>query len=219
VLVTGSGKITVVMWPLVVDTVFSAGSLAAAPVLTAGKSGAVTLLPANWDVTWTIKRGTSGNGFTDLIRAQKLITANGTGDSLKVRSKQTIVRGTGLDSSTQRAVDTETGNVITRSLGNYTSGFGCIGKPGSVSFRLEYVPFNLAGADAWSMVAGPALDLSGRGPVRIIRNGVNDEEQKDATDFTAFRNIGNPGRRTVNGNGTVRDKPPRPPLMRGAPWR
>jgi hypothetical protein len=90
-LVSGSGKITVTMWPIVVDTEFTVGNLSAGPVVNTGKPGKVTLHPVEWNVSWTIKRGLKGNGLTDLIAAQKKPDATA-GDALKYKNLHTLAR-------------------------------------------------------------------------------------------------------------------------------
>jgi hypothetical protein len=195
-LVTGSGTITVTIWPVVVDTVFSSGTQTTDPVVNTGIPKAVTLFPGAWNVTWTIKRGLTGNGLTDLILAQNI--ASNKGDALALKSAQTIVReGTGAGTWTNAVLN---GNTLTRSLAGYTEGFGRIG--GSANFKLEYVPFNLTAgekANPWTAFDGDSVfNLSGKQePVWIIRNGLNDLAQDGNTDFN---NLGNG---TANGNGAV----------------
>ncbi|MDR2743319.1 MAG: exo-alpha-sialidase, partial [Treponema sp.] len=174
--VFGSETITVVMWPIVVDTVFSANdrNLTVAPVITNGNPVAVTLYPIDWDVLWTINRGATGNGFTDLI---------------------------GRTTPLSNPDASLTGKIITQPIGTYTSGFTKIGTVGSVNFKLEYKPFT---TDAWSTVNNNNIksdffNLIEGGPVWIIRNGVNDEPQNESTNFTRFGNEVN-----YNGNGAVR---------------
>jgi hypothetical protein len=208
-LITGSGKVTVTMWPLVIDTAFSSGGLPAGPVVTSGKPGKAVLHPADWDVTWTVTRGAGGNGFADLIRAQKLTPGNAASETLLVKSGKTLVReGSGPDAEetwdNPAVLSGVLGNVVTRSLGAYTAGFDKIGREGSVNFNLEYAPFNLTGAEAWSMVEDTVFDLQEGGPVWIIRNGVNDDAQDGNTDFGVFHKIGDAGMGAANGNGAVR---------------
>ncbi|MDR2741224.1 MAG: glycoside hydrolase [Treponema sp.] len=208
-MVTGSGKLTVVMWPIVVDTVFTTSntgvptaSRTAEPEVNAGKPEAVSLLPVDWGVTWTVKKGISGNGFADLVKAQK-VTDAAAGNNLKVKSKQTIVKGTGLSESAPVTSNTETENIITLgSIGQYTSGITRIGTEGSVAFKLEYVPFNLTTAGTWTAYDSKSkFDLSGnKAPVWIIRNGVNDLAQNNNTDFN---NFGKAGYASANGNGAA----------------
>ncbi|MDR2741710.1 MAG: hypothetical protein LBB98_06095 [Treponema sp.] len=207
--VTGSGKISVVMWPIVVDTVFSTddGNLTAAPVITTGNPGKVTLRhPVDWNVIWTIKQGATGNGFTDLVKAQQVIPAYAEEEALQLKSKpQTMVR-IGAENGTWTPIGDEAalnGKIITQPIKTYTSGITKIGTEGSVNFKLEYIPFNLKGTEGtnpWNKYDGESIfDLSKGGPVWIIRNGVNDETQKDDTDFTKFGN-----KAGYNGNGAVR---------------
>ncbi|MDR2246290.1 MAG: hypothetical protein LBE17_06415 [Treponema sp.] len=204
--INGYGTVVkVTMWPIVVDTEFTAPSQTAAPEIADGKPGPASLLPIDWGVTWTVKQGSSGNdGLADLIQAQKVIAANGGGNTLKVKNKHTIVRGTDLTGAVLLTPAAETGNVITLgSIGCYTSGITRIGTSGSAAFKLEYVPFNLTDPANWAAIhdeGKSAFDLSGGGPVWIIRNGVTDEDQNGNTDFTGKR----PWDGTVNGNGAVR---------------
>ncbi|MDR2742779.1 MAG: hypothetical protein LBB98_11600 [Treponema sp.] len=196
--VSGSGKITIVMWPIVVDTVFTAvdpdvrdALRTSAPAMNAGKPGTATLLPVGWNVTWMVKKGASGDGFSELINAQNAADPGGSGKDLKVRSGQTIIRGTGLDDTEVTYEGGSVTNVITLPMGAaYTAALTRIGKGGSVSFKLEYVPFNLTAGEKWA-------PFKGEPPVWIIRNGVNDLVQDGDTDFTGL------GKGTANGNGAV----------------
>jgi hypothetical protein len=153
-----------------------------------------------------VKQGSSGDGFTDLVKAQK-IPAPGSGDALLVKSKKAVIRGAGFTGDADKDVALN-GNVITLpSIGEYTSGFSRIGKGGSVNVKLEYVPFNIqaGGTNPWAAFNGKsAFDLTGsKEPVWMIRNGVNDQEQDENTDFeTAWNGV-------VNGNGAVRFSPQR----------
>ncbi|MDR0689444.1 MAG: SUMF1/EgtB/PvdO family nonheme iron enzyme [Spirochaetaceae bacterium] len=207
-IVEQGGTITMEMWPVVVDTEFTtansgvpAGSRTTAPVVTNGKPGAVSLLPVDWGVTWTVKRGgTSGNGFENLIKAQQAVDEDA-GEDLLVKSKQTILKA-GSRQTAPVTTNTATGNGITAALGSYTSGITNIGVRGSVQFKLEYVPFNLTDGRVWAGYNGESkFNLDGKTPpVWIIRNGVNDEAQDSATDFT---NFGKEGNAAANGNGAV----------------
>jgi hypothetical protein len=207
-LITGSGIVTITMWPLVVDTVFTTTDSDVPPALrtaeatvNSGKPETVSLLPVDWGVTWTARQGTSGNGFVNLIQAQKVIDKNA-GDALLLKSQKTIARGSGLtDTESTAAVN---GNTINLGIGSYTSGLKRVGTGGSANFRLEYIPFNLTGGNTNPWVAfdvQSVFDLSGnKEPVWIIRNGVNDLGQDANTDF---ENLGKPGQEKVNGNGAV----------------
>jgi hypothetical protein len=197
-LITGSGTVTITMWPLVVDTEFKSGGLSVGPVVNAGKPEAAKLLPVEWNVTWTIKRSGTGNGLADLVQAQQ-IPFPYSGSSLLLKgTPQTMVRkGSG---SGEWSAASLSGNVVTQSLGNYTTGFDSIGKTGSVNFNLEYIPYYLTEGSRWSgFNDDSAFTLDGStAPVWIIRNGVNDLAQTGATDFTNFPDGG------ANGNGGVR---------------
>jgi hypothetical protein len=200
--ITGNGTVNVPMWPIVVDTVFTTSandvpSRIVEPVVAEGKPLVVNLLPFDWKVTWTLKRGNTGDsGLTDLIQAQKK-ASSGSGDNLLLKSQKTIVREAG---STLIKDTTVTGNAVTLSISDYTSGVKRIGTSASVNFNLEYIPFNKTGAGIWTAFNNKSkFDLSGNNtPVWIIRNGVNDEAQNSATDFKQFGN-----NQKVNGNGAV----------------
>jgi hypothetical protein len=159
----------------------------------------VTLHPADWGVTWTIKRGSSRNGLTDLVKAQKIRTTDA-GEILLLRESKTLVRNGDENEEWEDPVDLS-GNVITRSIGTYTSGFGNIGKEGSVNFNLKYVPFNLTDGAGWTPYDDDSVfDLDGKPPVWIIRNGVNDKTQNGETDFNIAKN---PGMEAANWNGAA----------------
>jgi hypothetical protein len=119
------------MWPIVVDTAFTSGAVTIGPEVSTGKPEAISLLPINWDVKWSIQRGLGGNGLSDLVKAQKIPVPTA-GDVLLLKSAQTLVRS-GSESWNGAPLS---GNVITRSIGAYTSGFGKIGITGSVNFKL-----------------------------------------------------------------------------------
>jgi hypothetical protein len=207
-LITGSGQITVMMWPVVVDTKFTtsdenvpAGYRKKEPVLRSGAPKTVDLHPGNWNVTWTIIRENADNGLADLILAQQVLFPEAGDDTLLVKSKQTILRGEGLSDKVE-TYEAKTGNIITLGLGNYAAGDARKGKSGSVTFKLEYVPFNIRGAEKgnpWrSFNKKSAFDLSGANePVWIIRNGINDLAPDSKTNFKAV------GNGTANGNGAT----------------
>jgi hypothetical protein len=214
--VTGSGKVTVTMWPLIVDTVFTAaGKDSVEPVVTGGKPGEAGLLPVNWNVTWTIKRALTGSagGLTALVDAQKKIPGQSNATALLLKSgpaiKLRVPGTTGPESGPETPALTLNGNLVSGSIGAYTNGFAKIGTTGAVNFEMEYVPFNLAGTGNPNPWTGfderSAFDLSGTNvPVWIIRNGVNDLAQNNDTNFAAFHHIGDAGMDAANGNGAVR---------------
>jgi formylglycine-generating enzyme required for sulfatase activity len=205
--ITDSGEIVITMWPIVVDTSFAAAntdvpedSRTTGPKMLSGTPLPSELLPVEWDAVWTIKRGKAEGGLNDLIRAQKVMDP-ASGDLLRLKAKRTSARGDGFNVPVQINVPAETGNVITQNIGAYTSGPHLIGTSGSAYFNLEYVPFSLTGpksAGIWNKFDdGSKFDLSAEGPVWIIRNGINDEVQDTATNFTSL------GDGTANGNGAV----------------
>jgi hypothetical protein len=201
--VTGSGIITITMWPIVVDTKFTTvdativPSKMVEPVVTDGEPLKASLLPVGWKVTWTINRGVaSGNGLVDLIRAQKIVDNEASNSILSLKSKRTIVRGTGLNDS-EVSYTAASGDVITLVITDYTGHIHRIGKNGSANFNLEYIPFNKT--IGWNAFDSESVfDLTGNNaPVWVIRNGVNDAAQNNATNF---KNLGNG---IANGNGAV----------------
>jgi hypothetical protein len=204
-LVSGGGKITITMWPLVVDTEFTTtdteiatGERTAAPVLTDGKPAEFKLFPVDWKVTWKVLKGTGGDGFSNLVAAQKVINP-GAGDTLVLKSKNTIIRGAGL--SDANTAPTITGSTITlNSIETYTAGITRLGTTGSVNFKLEYIPFNLTTSGAWKTYNSKSafvLDGDDKQPVWIIRNGLNDLVSNAQTNFITPLTSGN------NGNGAV----------------
>jgi hypothetical protein len=206
-LITGSGKVKVTMWPLVVDAVFEtaeagvpAGLRVREAAVNAGKPGKAALLPVEWKARWTVKRGSSGNGFENLIKAQKALDGNA-GDELLVKGKGSVLRGSGLQDAVAEKPVVQ-GNVITLGLDSaYTKGMERIEAEGSVNFKLEYVPYNLTDGAQWTGYKGvSAFDLDGKAPVWMIRNGVNDLAQDGKTDFA---NLGKQGHSDANGNGAI----------------
>jgi PBP1b-binding outer membrane lipoprotein LpoB len=203
--ITGSGTVEIPMWPIVVDTVFTTtdtdvpgASRQVEAKVTDGKPSAVNLLPVDWNVIWTLKRGDTGtNGLTDLITAQN-IGASTPNSTLQFKNRQAIVRKTGGTDSLKTLTIRD--NAVTLSISGYTAGVKHIGTSGSVNFELEYVPLNKTGAGIWTAFKDKSkFDLSeNKPPVWIIRNGVNDKAQDNVTDFEKFGNYKN-----VNGNGAV----------------
>jgi hypothetical protein len=188
------------MWPLVVDTVFTASeNRTAAPVMSSGNPGEVSLMPVDWNVTWTIKRGTSGesNGLKDLLRARR--DTDSSDEPLGVPTIKVRVPGT-ADPKSDSGIPTLSlnGNVVGGSIGTYTNGFAKIGTTGAVNFEMKYVPFNLTAKGPWNNVELGSAFTEGDMPVWIIRNGVNDLAQDERTDFSDDWNG------TANGNGAVR---------------
>jgi hypothetical protein len=204
-LVSGGGKITITMWPLVVDTEFTTtdteiavGDRTTAPALVDGKPTQFNLFPVDWKVTWKVLKGTGGDGFSNLVAAQKVINP-GAGDTLVLKSKNTIIRGTGL--SDANTAPTVAGNIITlNTTKTYTEGITRLEATGSVNFKLEYIPFNLTASGAWKTYNSKSafvLDGDDKQPVWIIRNGLNDDASNPNTDFTKL------GADGTNGNGAV----------------
>lgn len=205
--ITESGEIVITMWPLVVDASFTTAntdvpldSRTTGPKMLSGTPLPAALLPIEWNAVWTLKRGKAEGGLNDLIRAQKVMDP-ASGNLLRLKAMTASAKGGGFNVPVQIDVPAETGNIITLNIGAYTSGLHLIGTSGSAYFKLEYVPFSLTGPESagiWNKFdSGSKFDLSAGGPVWIIRNGINDEVQDTATNFT------NLGDGTANGNGAV----------------
>jgi hypothetical protein len=210
-LITDSKTLSVIVWPIIVDTEFTTRD-AAVPMdsrskqpevnAATGKIGTVNLHKGDWNVTWTIKCRDTGesDGLAELIEAQRIRFPEA-GAKLLLKSKKTILRGEDR-SPLEVSYDPETENVITLGLGDYAKGSDRVGKTGSVTFNLEYVPFNIRGSEEknpWEAFNGiSAFDLAGANePVWIIRNGINDMAQDSNTNFKTF------GTGTANGNGAI----------------
>jgi hypothetical protein len=160
------------MWPITVDTVFTATP--GGQTVQAKTGGAASLGPTGWDVIWTVQTGSGKNGFADLIAAQKKIDGEA-GDELLLQSKKKLVKEANADLATSEAQ--VTGNAITRSLGPYDINAD-LGTAGFAAFKLEYVPFNLTDGSDWSGFKDQSyFDLTEeKAPVWIIRN-VYDKSQ------------------------------------------
>jgi hypothetical protein len=196
-LVNASGTIMITMSPIVVDTKFTEHT-SGAPVVVQPQVPQAVSLPQvkEWDVTWTIQRGTGGeSGLSNLLAAQKSMPNHGGDTSLVFKSLNTLVRQ-GAENWTSASLKGDKGNVITQSLNGYTS---ALGSSGSVNFKLAYIPFGLAWPEG--VVNNPwagynlisAFNLEGGAPEWIIRNGINDAAQTAATSFADGK----------NGNGAV----------------
>jgi hypothetical protein len=225
--VTNSDPITVTVWPIIVDTKFTTqdatvpvNSRNKQPVVNNGKISTVPLYKGEWNVTWTIKcRDTDeSNGLAELIEAQQIRFPEA-GAKLLLKNKKTILRGQDLD-TLEETHDAETENVITLGLGDYAKGSARVGKTGSVTFNLEYVPFNIRSSEEgnpWETFDGVSVfDLAGTNePVWIIRNGINDIAQDNYTNFMTF---GTDGNETANGNGAISFKILNASISIPVPW-
>jgi hypothetical protein len=209
--VTGSGTVTVTMWPVIVDTVFKSGTQTVSPIVQAGIPQAARLFPGSWDAMWTIQRGVGGNGLADLVKAQQAAGANSSDTLQPYDEPQFKLNGkTGIDTSLSGSAS----NIIRNTIGAF--GWNDIGQAsgkGYVNFNLAYAPFNLTEADDWETVKDSFLEAetvsvfhidTGEVPKWIIRNGVNDLAQDPATtDFIKFMKLNNETLAfpAVNGNG------------------
>jgi hypothetical protein len=193
--INGSATVMITMYPLVVDTKFTNNNTTVAAAI----GDAVSLLPVNSTVTWTIQQGANAatSGLRTLVAAQK-VWNSAAGDTLTSTSIQTLLNGA---ASTANLTGTNK-NEITRSL--TIDGWSKIGTSGSVNFNLTYIPFNLSTASLWSAYNEDSFfTLVGtKTPEWIIRNGVNNTAQNAQTTFDAGVNWANGG----NGNGAVKFK-------------
>ncbi|MDR2247810.1 MAG: hypothetical protein LBE17_14260, partial [Treponema sp.] len=151
-----SGKVTITMWPLEVDTAF---------ILTAKnnrkgvKEDARVYLrgAGTWTVRWTFAAGTKGDTMKTLLDAKQVVSAGAAAvfEQADLTVRREAAAGTGA------VVDLHT---VTAPLGDLA-----VGDEGAVSFNLKYRAFNLSSNNSlkeW-----------------IIRNGVNDSAQDANTDF------------------------------------
>jgi hypothetical protein len=201
---SGGDSVTITVWPIYVDTVFTAAGLTVEPVVNAGKPGVVNLVPAAWTVNWKILRGESGSssGLGDLITAQRAAGSEEYG--IIPKSLKAVLREDGYGETSP--IPALTGHTVTLPLRDYTNISRTGG--GSVNFALQFVPFNLTeGWDRHDAIS--VFDLAAGPPVWVIRNGLNDFPQDQLTDFEKFGNV---PISEANGNGAVRfmsaDPPP-----------
>lgn len=193
--VVSSGKITVTMWPLVINTIFEAeDSSRVEPVI---GQAAELLATKAWWVKWTIGKNAAGNdnGLSPLLEA-------GSETTLPAGNRKYFVNEVAAEEELSGEL-TEANSTLTASLENYL-GVPQIGIPQAVNFYLEYVPFNLISADwgVYDSISKFALSSSSP-PVWIIRNGLNDKAQTDHTDFAKVGKPGVSDYQSYNGNGGV----------------
>jgi hypothetical protein len=193
-LIEGSGAVTVTMWPLAVNTKFTAAGV---PMVESGIGIPAELLPErNWSVNWDIRRNTAAaNGLEYLIEAQKVV--NSESSELLIKDKKFFLDGEVV--SPQQG--TITANNLALNLGTYS--VTDIGVPHWMNFNLEYIPYNITDAAPWSQYNDKSkFDLAAGVPVWIIRNGLNDSRQDENTRFDS--SLGQiAGDTRYNGNGAV----------------
>jgi hypothetical protein len=187
-----SEKVTVTMWPLVIDTVFTADGRVVNPVI--GQAAEI-LQGETWKVKWNIGRNTGGgvNGLTGLLEAQSRDA------DLPVVARKYIMDG--AEYSSEGGGNTT--NIVEYSL-PVKDEITDIGTTYWVNFNREYVPFNLTEADWSGYNSKSKFNLASSAPTWIIRNGLNDQKQDGNTDFAR---AGKPGEgynyKDYNGNGGV----------------
>jgi hypothetical protein len=185
--VTESGVITINMYPVDIGAVFKAPGLSVHP-----KIGEAVELPADkdWRVEWAIGK----------IGLKRLIEA-GNETSLPAGNRKFFVDGN--EASAPLTGDLTTAkSTLTGSLSNYNNA-SHIGTTHGVNFYLEYVPFNLAATNWGDYDNISKFPLSSSPPVWIIRNGLNNEDQDNKTDFAKAGKPDIPGYKDFNGNGGI----------------
>jgi hypothetical protein len=197
---SGGGSAAIGVWPIYVDTAFTAGAggLGAEPAVNAGKPKLVSLPVGDWAANWKILRGASGtaSGLGDLVRAQK--AAGFPGENFIVTGREAVV-WTAMDKFDTLYSLTLTGHTVTLPLAGY-AGLPQAGSVAAANFALSFAPCNLP--SGWAAHdAASVFDLRSGPPRWVIRNGLNALPQDDRTDFT---NFGNVPVGTANGNGAVR---------------
>ncbi|MDR1108119.1 MAG: hypothetical protein LBL19_03700 [Spirochaetaceae bacterium] len=229
--INGPEKVSIEMWPLVVDTKFVANEgnasteLTVEPETAGNNPGVVLIPPTTTKVIWNVVQGTNKvNGFKNLFEANKLFPGDD-GNFKMVTAGRTIVKGPGINSGNAHRVEMNTNSLalaaanaqltnvgtVSLDISDYTKGtepLKRIGREGSVNFELDYVPF---GPDLWT--AKYKNDFQSNPiPEWIIRNGINSEPQDSKTIFvvpsaakdTTSLTWGSGG---ANGNGAIRFKP------------
>jgi hypothetical protein len=199
--ISGAETISITLWPIEVDTKFTTTAGWSPEVSMESTSpslfAVVPVLPIETDVVWTIGDSLTNNsegGFRVLAQANS-------GDVPLFTGGRTVVRQVGVSGDQWTDIsplpNAKAEYVIKRSINTFTQGatpFDKIDKEGSANFELTYVPF---GEAIWSDYTHDSKTPW------IIRNGVNDLAQTDATDFSSPANWPS----TKNGNGAVRFKP------------
>ncbi|MDR1443437.1 MAG: hypothetical protein LBI94_01020 [Treponema sp.] len=173
-------KISITLYPVVVDTTFTGGSTTVDAVL-----GDILPLDAgSWDIKWNVTGlralyEAAPNPGTIFAGARTIVQGEDITDAEETLSPLPDVTPLGVMQ-------------ILRDVSAYT-GTDRAGVQNSAGFNADYVPFNLPDA-AWNgWNASP--------PVWIIRNGVNDKPQDANTDFALGVSWG--AAPAKNGNGAV----------------
>jgi formylglycine-generating enzyme required for sulfatase activity len=183
----GNNTVTISMYPIVVETEFTA--VGGVKVENPGSGKVFSLIPGNWSAVWKVTRGvTDTNPFDILVNAQKKINGQAALDTLRLKAESAMAAPT-------LGVGSLNGNVYTLGIGNYA--LQQTGTAGYANFKLEYVPFGVHGSAAWEK-----FDSAGKiegVPLWIIRNGINDLVQDAQTNFGVPNNWGS----SANGNGAA----------------
>jgi hypothetical protein len=168
-----SGKVTITMWPLEVDTEF----ILTAKNRTGVKDGDIRAYlrgAGTWTVRWTLAAGQEGDTMQTLLAAKQVVSAGAA--AVFADADLTVKRGAAAVTGAVAGL-----YAVTAPLGDLA-----VGDADSVSFNLKYRAFNLpdnASLKEW-----------------IIRNGVNDSAQDGNTDFGGPAAWAGGGK---NGNGAV----------------
>jgi hypothetical protein len=183
----GSNSIAIIMRSLVADAVFiPQGPGTDLENVDARRGKEALLVPGDWKLQWTIHKGwvdkgaasAGGYGFDALLNAEKAVDGN-------IENPTFAEEGpSGLEVN---------GSLVSLDLDGLAED-----DSGWMNFKLKYVPFALTGA-GWDVYdLSSVFDLSGGGPVWIIRNGLNDDEQDEQTDYADAAG--------KNGNGALKYK-------------
>jgi hypothetical protein len=193
--IEGNKIVTITMWPLAVDTKFTAGQ-----VVIESKTGeAAGLLPGpGYNVNWNIRRNEAGfDGLKSLLDAQNALSSFQS-SLLAVTNKKFIVDGVDVPSAERAAI-----NNLAYPLGSY--GLSDIGSFHRANFSMDYTPFNLTRPESWRNYDDQSFfDLTMTAPLWTIRNGLNDLPQNANTNFDP-RFLGQiaEGNSRYNGNGAI----------------
>jgi hypothetical protein len=187
---TGAGIIRVMMWPVVIDTVFQARNSALEVQPITGQP--VDLLQTgSWKVKWNIGRNSSSNGLAPLLKAHSAAA------ELPVIAKKYIVDGVVKGSLTGGT----TSHAFEFPLDEYKN-ITDIGESHGVNFCVEYAPFNKTAITDWIAYDRVSkFDFAVSPPKWIIRNGLNDAIQNSYTDFSKTENPVASDYKLYNGNG------------------
>jgi hypothetical protein len=179
--VTGNGTVMIDVWPLIIDTSLVQGNVTIQPSI--GEASYIYQGAMPSQVIWKIGKKADGseNGLEALIKSS-VPADTGANGPLPVSAKKHYVDLTSSDYTTP----TSTTNVFNHAL-PVKNAMADIGTTYGVNFEIEYVPFNkTTGADWTNYNSKSKFTLGANPPVWIIRNGLYNEKQTGATNFSLF---------------------------------